>query len=158
MALILVRFCKYMVTKMYQKQTKIYQNHIKKLILFLFWWILLWFCFGFGDQNQKKYNFVLFWFTKIKMIDQFCFVLFCFVLFRICRCLVWTLKWLNFKNTNPTGLFLDNLPCVVDNSCPSQYSINLILKGELEFLDWCVLRHCTVSLQQLGGSFRAPQP
>ncbi len=117
MDLILVRFCKYMVTKMDQKQIKIKQNHIKKLILFLFWLILLWFCSGFGDQNQKKYNFVLFRFTKIKKIDQFCFVLFCFVSYL--QMLTWNsfnmklLKWyfLCSKLTCKlkTGFFSHNL-------------------------------------------------
>ncbi len=47
--------------------------------MLLFWLILLWFCFGFGQQNQIKFNFVLFWLTKIELFDQFCFVSFCFV-------------------------------------------------------------------------------
>ena len=81
------------MTKNQTKLTKIKQNwpksnktdqsynkiKTKMPILFCFWLILFWFWSILVKQNFKNHNFILFWLTKIKVMNQFCFVLFCFV-------------------------------------------------------------------------------
>ncbi len=75
------------------KFTKSYYKADFALVLVNFALILFW----FWPPNQKKYNFVLFWSTKIEMIDQFCFVSFCFVLYlQMLSRYIWTENIINY--------------------------------------------------------------
>ena len=77
-------------------------NFVPILDYFVLFWLIL------VDQNQKNLNFVLFWWTKIKKILILFrfgrpksnwwinFVLFCFILFRIWRCLIFYTNFSTF--------------------------------------------------------------
>ncbi len=111
--------------------------------MFWFWLILLWFCFGFGHQNQKDYDFVLFWLTKIKMMGQFCFVLFC-----ICRCLMSLLElrvcpWLTPRSKNGGGQGFCAMTSEIKNTTTKRWGLKKVASFIATFFErlYGILHH-----------------